>query len=225
MAGIFVTLYTALHCPEHVKNLIVLGSPIDSYASGRIGKLANKVNQLIAKHKNLQKIIHQGRIPKQYLHTPGILNSWGFKLIDPFGWFKSQKQFWLNLENIEDVYEHATMANFLNNMIDYPGGINQDMLLHLWLQNPLKHGSITLDERTIDLKNITCSLLVGAGQSDQIVTEQSAKPLIELTSSSDKTFTLIPGGHLGLMSNQRSANLFWPKLTTWLAQRSTRLEV
>ena len=42
------------------------------------------------------------------------------------------------LENVEDVYEHATMGNFLNKMIDYPGGINQDMVLHLWLQNPLK---------------------------------------------------------------------------------------
>ncbi|MCP5775999.1 hypothetical protein NL389_39845, partial [Klebsiella pneumoniae] len=77
--------------------------------------------------------------------------------------------------------EHATMGNFLNKMIDYPGGINQDMVLHLWLQNPLKKGSITLDDRVVDLKNISCSLLVGAGQTDQIVTEQSAKPLMELT--------------------------------------------
>jgi len=48
--------------------------------------------------------------------------------------------------------------------------------------------------------------------------------LMELTSSQDKTFTLIPGGHLGLMSNQKTANTFWPKMTTWLVQRSTRLD-
>lgn len=56
---------------------------------------------------------------------------------------------------------------------------------------PFKNGSMTLNGRTIDLKNINCSLLVGAGKTDQIVTEQSAKPLMELTSSTDKTFTLI----------------------------------
>ncbi len=221
----FVTLYTALHSPEHVKNLIVVGSPIDSHASGRVGKLFSTTNKLISKNKNLQQAIHQGLIPKQYIHTPGIVNALGFKLLDPIGWLKSQKQFLLNLDHVEDVYEHATMGNFLNKMIDYPGGINQDMVLHLWLQNPLKQGSITLDGRVVDLKNISCSLLVGAGQTDQIVTEQSAKPLMELTSSQDKTFTLIPGGHLGLMSNQKTANTFWPKMTTWLVQRSTRLDV
>lgn len=224
MAGIFVTLYTALHSPEHVKNLIVVGSPIDSYASGRVGKLFETTNQLISKNTSLQQLVHNGQIPKQYIHTPGILNALGFKLLDPVGWFKSQKQFLFNLDNVENVYEHATMGQFLNHMIDYPGGINQDMVLHLWLQNPLKHGSITLGDTTVDLKNIQCSLLVGAGTTDQIVTEAAAKPLIELTKSADVTFTQIPGGHLGLMSNQKSANLFWPKMTTWLSQRSTRLE-
>lgn len=34
MAGIFVLLYTALRQPNYVKNLIILASPIDSYASG-----------------------------------------------------------------------------------------------------------------------------------------------------------------------------------------------
>ena len=88
----------------------------------------------------------------------------------------------------------------------------------------IKNGLIADPEmRTIELKNIDCSLLVGAGDSDQIVTAEAAHPLCELTSSSDVTFTLIPGGHLGLMSSQKSANAFWPKLTTWLEQRSSKI--
>ncbi len=108
-------------------------------------------------------------------------------------------------------------------MIDYPGGINQDMVLNVWLQNPLKNGIIRLKDEHIELKNIRCSLFVGAGQSDQIVTAAAAQPLSQLTSSTDVTFTLIPGGHLGLMSSQKSANEFWPKLTRWLEQRSTKI--
>ncbi|WP_347460598.1 alpha/beta fold hydrolase [Acinetobacter sp. ANC 7454] len=224
MAGIFVTLYTALHSPEHVKNLMVMGSPIDSYTSGRVGKLFEATNKLISQNPAIRDTVHKGLIPKHYIHTPGILNAIGFKLLDPVGWFKSQKQFLLNLEKPEHVYEHATMGNFLNKMIDYPGGINQDMVLNLWLQNPLKHGSITLEDKKIELKNISCSLMVGAGDRDQIVTRKAAEPLTKLTSSKDVTFTLIPGGHLGLMSNQKTANTFWPKLSIWLEQRSTRLE-
>jgi len=225
MAGIFVTLYTALHSPEHVKNLMVMGSPIDSYASGRVGKLFETTYKLISQNQAIRNTIRQGLIPKQYIHTPGMLNALGFKLLDPVGWFKSQKQFLLNLEKPEHVYEHATMGHFLNKMIDYPGGINQDMVLHLWLQNPLKNGSIMLGERKIDLKNISCSLLVGAGDRDQIVTREAAEPLTQLTTSKDVSSQLLPGGHLGLISNQKTANTFWPKLNIWLEQRSTRIDL
>ena len=223
MSGVFVMLYCALHEPNHVKNLIVLGSPVDSHASGRTGKLFQKANQLIAKNKALQNKIYSETLPKSLIHTPGLLNAFGFKIIDPLGWIQSQKQLLLNLDNPEILYEHATMGHFLNRMIDYPGGINQDMIFNVWLQNPLKNGVIQLQDKNIELKNIECSLLVGAGRSDQIVSEDAVKPLIELTNSQDVTFTLIPGGHLGLMSSRASANEFWPFMTTWLKHRSSRI--
>ena len=223
MAGIFVTLYTALNQPKAVKNLLVMGSPMDSYASGPLGKLFEATQKIINKSPKLQHYIEQGKIPKKYLHTPGILNSLGFKIIDPRGWINSQKQFMTNLHDIQALREHATIGNFLNHMVDYPGGINQDMVLHLWLNNPLKNGSIQLQHTTVELKNIRCSLLVGAGDHDQIVTKEAAQPLIELTQSNDVTFTLIPGGHLGLMSSQRSADEFWPKMRDWLSVRSTAI--
>lgn len=223
MAGVFVMLYCALHKPNYVKNLIVLGSPVDSHASGRTGKLFQKVNQLIAKNKALQNKIYSETLPKSLLHTPGVLNSFGFKIIDPIGWIQSQKQLLLNLDNTQILYEHATMGHFLNRMIDYPGGINQDMIFNVWLQNPLKNGVIQLQDKNIELKNIECSVLVGAGRSDQIVSIEAVKPLIELTNSQDVTFTLIPGGHLGLMSSRASANEFWPFMTTWLKHRSSKI--
>ena len=162
-------------------------------------------------------------MPKSFIHTSGLLNAIGFKIIDPKGWFHSQKRLLLNLDNTQKLYEHATMGNFLNKMIDYPGGINQDMIFNVWLQNPLKNGVIQLQDKNIELKNIQCSLLIGAGRSDQIVSAAAVKPLIELTNSQDVTFTLIPGGHLGLMSSQSSANEFWPLMTTWLKQRSSKI--
>ena len=223
MSGVFVMLYCALHKPNQVKNLIVLGSPVDSHASGRTGKLFQKANQLIAKNKALQNKIYSETLPKSLIHTPGLLNAFGFKIIDPLGWIQSQKQLLLNLDNPEILYEHATMGHFLNRMIDYPGGINQDMIFNVWLQNPLKNGVIQLQDKNIELKNIECSLLVGAGRNDQIVSEDAVKPLIELTNSQDVTFTLIPGGHLGLMSSRASANEFWPFMTTWLKHRSSRI--
>lgn len=223
MAGIFVTLYTARHQPSIVKNLVVLGSPIDSYASGYIGKLYKTLAYLTNRNPTIKDYIYN-RLPKLMIHSPGFLNSLGFKLLDPKGWIDGNIQLLKNLDNLKLVQEDATLSHFLNNMIDYPGGVNQDMLFNVWLQNPLKHGAIRLKNKTIELKNINCSLLVGAGKGDQLVTSESAFPLTQLTSSQDVTFTLIPGGHLGLMSSQNSSIEFWPTLTTWLAERSTQIK-
>lgn len=223
MAGIFVLLYSALRQPNYVKNLMVFGSPIDSHASGSTGKIFQKAQQWIAKSKVLQHKLYSESIPKHLIHSPGILNSLGFKIIDPKGWIQSQKQLWLNLDNSQALYEHATMSAFLNQMIDYPGGINQDMLFNIWLRNPLKNGMVQLQDKKIELKNIDCSLLVCAGRSDQIVSAEAVQPLTKLTNSQDVTFNLIPGGHLGMMSNQSTANEFWPIMTTWLKQRSSRI--
>ena len=88
----------------------------------------------------------------------------------------------------------------------------------------LRLRAILTHDETIELKNINCSLLVGAGKSDQLVTSDAAFPLTQLTSSQDVTFTLIPGGHLGLMSSQNSSIEFWPTLTNWLAERSTPIK-
>lgn len=221
MAGVFVMLYTALHQPKAVKNLMVMGSPVDSYTSGPVGKLFKITQKLIAQKPALQKHIYEGKIPKRWIHTPGLLNALGFKLLDPKGWFNSHKQLLLNLHNPDHLHEHATIGHFLNNMIDYPGGVNQDMVFNVWLQNPLKEGAIHLQGKSIELKNIQCALMVGAGKNDQIVSAAAAQPLIELTSSQDVTFTLIPGGHLGLMSSEKSAAEFWPTLSQWLSARST----
>jgi poly(3-hydroxyalkanoate) synthetase len=223
MAGLFVSLYTASHQPACVKNLIVLGSPIDSYASGYIGKVFERANQYISKNSKLDYLLTHRIIPTKYTQTPGLLNVLGFKIIDPKGWYISKKQLFNNLNDLVSLSENATLTDFLNNMIDYPGGIVQDMVFNVWLKNPLKSGFIQFKNKEIQLKNITCPLMIGAGSRDQIVSEASAKTLSTLTSSQDFTFTLITGGHLGIMSNQNSASDFWPALSDWLAKRSTKL--
>lgn len=221
MSGIFVLLYTALRQPNHVKNLIVLGSPIDSFASGAIGQLYQRLNRFLDGRYALQHRIYNGGIPKRFLHTSGFLNAVGFKILDPKGWYEGHKQLLNNLDDEKLLREHATLGYFLNHMVDYPAGINQDMLFNVWLRNPLNQGYIELEDKIIELKNIDCSLFVGAGRSDQMVTADAVRPLTELTNSTDVTFTLILGGHLGLMSSQKSADEFWPQLSQWLAQRST----
>ena len=149
MAGIFVLLYSALRQPNFVKNLIILGSPIDSYASGFIGKVNQNMYRLIQKNTTLHQFLFSSHIPKKFTHTPGRLNSIGFKILDPKGWYASYKTLLNNLDDLETISENATISQFLNNMIDYPGGINQDMIFKIWLKNELKYGVIQLEDKQI----------------------------------------------------------------------------
>lgn len=223
MGGLFATLYTA-HChSKQIKNLMTLGAPIDTFLTGWHGQLLQHTQAFLARYPRLANTLYSGKLPKKMLQTPGKLNALVFKLLDPQGWFNGNKRLLQNLDDPQVLQEHATMSAYLNDMIDYPGGINQDMILNIWLQNPLKNGHIHLNHKLIQLKNIDCNLLVGAGSRDQLVCADAVAPLCELTSSPDVTFTLINGGHMGIMSNQNSAKEFWPQLATWLQQRSTSL--
>lgn len=223
MGGLFATLYTAHHHSKHIKNLITLGAPIDTFLTGWHGELLKHTQKILQRYPRLAETLYQGKLPKKMIQTPGKLNAFVFKLLDPKGWFNGHKRFLQNLDDPQIVQEHATMGAYLNDMIDYPGGINQDMMLNIWLQNPLKNGHIHLNNKLIDLKSIHCNLLVGAGLRDQLVSAKAVAPLCELTSSTDVTFTLIPGGHMGIMSNQNTAKEFWPQMAAWLTQRSTQI--
>lgn len=221
MAGVFCLLYAASGLDQGIRNLLIFASPVDAYASGRIGLGYQFANRLIEQSPlPLQQILLLKHLPNRIIHSPGKLNALGFKLLNPLGILQGHLQLLKRLSNLEDVKSHATLGDFLNDMIDYPGAINRDMLLWIWLKNPLNQGKFSYKGRALDLNNIKCSLLIGAGDSDGMVTPASVRPLTHLTSSQDVCFKLIPGGHMGLMCSQASSIQFWPFLTNWLEQRS-----
>lgn len=223
MAGIFCLMYAASGIDSGIRNLLIFASPINCYASGNIGKGFALANRFIeSSSKVVQDTLLFRHIPNRFIHTPGFLNSLGFKILNPLGIIQGHLQLLRRARNIEDVKSHATLGDFLNNMIDYPGAINRDMMLWIWLKNPFfsQAGSFHYKGRDLDLNKINSNLLIGAGSSDGMVTPASVQPLTNLTASQDVTFKIIPGGHMGLMCSQASSLEFWPFLSNWLEQRS-----
>lgn len=220
MAGIFCTLYAASGLDTGIRNLLVFASPIDAYASGIIGANYKRANKLLSLTPQKTQNLILNKLPNQLVHTPGFLNALGFKLLNPLGILQGHLQLLRKLDKLDAVKSHATLGDFLNEMIDYPGAINKDMLFWIWLKNPLKQGKYTYHGKEYNLKDITSSLLVIAGKDDKMVTADAVQPLTTLTSSQDTAFEIVPGGHLGLMCSKGSAEKFWPFLTSWLQERS-----
>ena len=219
MAGIFTLLYAAYSQDPDLKNIIIMGSPIDSYASGNIGQFYRRAGALF-RWTEQRWGWHPRTLPAQLLHSQGWSNALGFKLLDPVGTLKGHTNMLKQLDNRDAVAAHATLGAFLDHMVDYPGGVNRDMLLKIWLDNPLSQGEFKIGGKTIYLKDIHAAMLVGAGRNDGMVSVDAVRPLVDLVGSTDATFITVPGGHVGMIGSEAASQQFWPLMSAWLAQRS-----
>ncbi len=82
MGGMFTLFYSALSNDQHVRNAIVLGSPIDSHASGILG-LVNQRMADVAGFVRKRTGFRLHDVKPHWFHTPGWANTIGFKLTNP----------------------------------------------------------------------------------------------------------------------------------------------
>ena len=219
MGGMFTLFYTALSNDQHVRNAIILGSPIDSHASGLIGMLnrrAADVADIIRKRTGFR--IHN--LEPGWFHSPGWANTLGFKLTNPVGSIMGYWELIIRLGDREFVTSHATTSAFLDRMVAYPGGIIQDTMVRVWIDNQLSGGEIQIGDDIARLQNVSANLLAIAGSSDTLVTPGAAKRVMDHVSSADKTFRVVPGGHMGILAGSKAPRESWLEMAQWLADRS-----
>ena len=219
MGGIFTLCYTALTHDPDIRNLVILGTPINSHASGAIGKVYQAIERRAEwVRKNTGFRIHN--LNPQWLHTPGWANVVGFKMTNPMGSLMGYWELVVKLADRQFVVNHATTSAFLDKMVAYPGGIVQDMMVRIWIDNELAKGYMQLGKNEARLADIQCALLAGAGKSDNMVTKAAVETLMDHVSSSDKEFVVVAGGHMGILSGSKAPSDVWPKVAAWLAVRS-----
>lgn len=219
MGGIFTLCYTALTHDPDIRNLVILGTPINSHASGAIGKVYQAIERRAEWiRKNTGFRIHN--LNPQWLHTPGWANVVGFKMTNPVGSLMGYWELVVKLADRQFVVNHATTSAFLDKMVAYPGGIVQDMMVRIWIDNELAKGYMQIGKKEVRLADIQCALLAGAGKSDNMVTKAAVETLMDHVSSSDKEFVVVAGGHMGILSGSKAPSDVWPKVADWLAARS-----
>lgn len=219
MGGAISLCYTALLQDKDIKNLMVLASPINTHKSGYMGKFYSSFTapaQWVRKNTRFRV----RNLPSGIFHIYGWQNTLGFKLTDPVGNLKGYWELFKNLGDRQFVINHATASSFIDSMLAYPGGVMRDILLRFWIDDELSTGVVTFGEQKAYLKDIDCALLAIGGSTDIIVTAEAVRPLMNLVSSEDKTFEVVAGGHMGLVSGSQAPDNVWPVVVNWLASRS-----
>ena len=219
MGGMFTLFYSALSKDQHIRNAIVLGLPIDSHASGAIGWMYQRIADVagvVRKRTGFQ--LHD--LKPHWFHTPGWANTIGFKLTNPVGSVMGYWDLLVRLGDREFVTNHATTSAFLDRMVAYPGGVIQDTVVRVWIDNQLAKGQIQIGEDFARLENVNANLLAIAGQEDTLATPGAAKRVMDHVSSVDKAFRVAPGGHMGILAGSKAPRASWLELAEWLAVRS-----
>ncbi|HET8707506.1 MAG TPA: alpha/beta fold hydrolase [Pseudomonadales bacterium] len=219
MGGHFSLCYSALGDDPDIRNLVILGSHVDSHASGAIGQIYERLNRAASVTRRWTKF-SVDQLHPQLFHSKGWMNALTFKLTNPIGSVMGYWELLMKLGDRKFVIDHATNSSFLDNMVDYPGGIVQDMFIRVWLRNELSHGYFHLGARTLEFKNIKCPLLVLAGESDTLATPAAVKHILNICGSEDQTFEQVPGGHMGIVSGSKAPATAWKLTADWLAARS-----
>jgi len=97
----------------------------------------------------------------------------------------------------------------------------QELVVQIGMANRLgRKGKMRIGKQMARLEDITAAMLSFAGHGDEIVPVRSARLILEKVSSRDKTFVVVPGGHVGIIVGSSAPEHMWTAAAEWLDERS-----
>lgn len=207
MGGIFSLLYTAAWRDPDVRNLVVVGAPIDFSKMGLLTWLARLGSG-------------QARFLADRIgNIPGQLNSQALKMLAPVKRITRYADLFVNLWNEEYVRGFESMNRWANDFIPYPRDAFKQLMTDFFRENGLVQG-MRFGDKVADLHSIRCPLLAIAGKDDEIATPASARAIRDLCASEDFEYVEVPGGHIGVIGGKSARTFVWDKTASWLKPRS-----
>ena len=189
MGGIMSCLYSAYWAPDaRVANMVVLGSPIDfsqQFPFHQIARLAGTpVMALIDAMGNV----------------PAILIRNAFKAMAPVRRWTRYLDLWRHYDDRQYIGVFESLEEWVDNFIPYPADAFKQFVDEYFRKDKLRRGELAMGDRRIDLKAITCPILILIGLSDSLARPAAVRALKDLVSSRRVDILEVPFGHIGLMA-------------------------
>ena len=219
MGGLLSLMYLATSGDARIRNLITVASPVDMHQSGVAGRVLSAIYQPA---RTISSVLNFSLLdlPARYFHVPGWVSSTVFKMTNPMGSVINSFEKFLHLWDREYLQESLTMSKWFDDMVDYPGETIRDMAVHMAINNKLATGRMRIGGAQAEFNSIQCSILAFAGEADKLVSVPAAHKVLDIVSSEDKEFCVVPGGHAGVFAGNKAPEHTWSISTQWLASRS-----
>ena len=213
--GWLAVIYAALR-PASVHTLTIAGAPVDFHAG--TGAIHEYVQALAA--RGLDPYADAVRMGGGVMK--GELMLAGFVAIKPESEIAKHLQLLANIGDRDHVRRHRAFEDWFKHTQDIPGAFYLWIVEHLFRDNALIGGGLTVGSERVDLRRIRCPLNLLAGASDHITPPPQVFALAGAVSTprADITEHVTGGGHLGLFMGREALRDHWPRIVSGIFARS-----
>lgn len=206
--GVLSVLWAALHADRPMKNLVTFTTPVNFKAMEMFQAWSDR------RFFDVDRLVDTfGCCPADMLYS-------SFDMLRPAQRIAGQIRLLDNLWNDEFVKSHRMFDRWSSDMLPLAGEYFRQTTKALMWENRIYEGTMEVGGRPVDLKNITAPFLHVAAEHDHIVPSAASGPLIDMVGSADKEEVVLKGGHVSLVAGGNAVRRLWPKLDTWLQERS-----
>lgn len=210
MGGTLATLYTALH-PEGVASLTLLATPLDFAVRDSLLNVWTDrehfdVDAFIAAH---------GNCPAWFLQSCFLQMKPVQNLVE------KNLALYEHLDDPAFVEGYLAMERWINDNVPVAGETFRQFVKYLYQENRLVRGNLFLGEVLVELRRVTCPVLLLTASADHLVPPASTEGVRPHLGSGDVTSMSVKAGHVGLVVSSKAHDHLWPEATQWLALRST----
>ncbi len=216
--GWLAVIYAALY-PDTVNTLTIAGAPVDFHAGEPL--IHDWVRLLSpARDMNFYRDLvgaNDGVLPGEYLLA-------GFVALQPDNELDRQLQLLAHIHDPAHVSRYRTFEAWFQKTQPIPGAFYLWIVEHLFQNNELIEGTLSVGEAIVDLSRITCPLYLLAGANDHITPPPQVYALAEYagTDPAEIARRETTGGHLGLFMGHEALGNHWAPVFGELAARSSR---
>lgn len=190
------------------RGFATMATPVDWHRMGLL------VDVMLGDHLEVQDLLDPtGNIPFENIER-------GFSTLQPTNRLAAWADLIANLDDAQWLQGYRAMKAWIEDQVPFPGAAMVQSVDRLIRPNALLGDGADINGTRRRLTDITCPVLVVAGQQDVIVPVESALP--EGLEYGGPTTILHPDvSHVGLVAGRKASKVTVPSIIEWLADPAT----
>lgn len=205
MGGTMALAYAALR-PERLATVVAMAVPVDFHDEGLFSTWTRPPN------------FNPDAVVDAYGNVPTWLMEGGSRLLMPLTNVTKWRDLWENRDRDGFIETWRRMEKWSSDNVPFPGEVYRQYIRDCYQTNDFVNGRMMIAGERVDLGAITVPVLAIIALRDHIVPQPSARALLDVVGSEEKTVLEFQTGHIGLSSSSKGRKQFWPPISAWLAK-------